>query len=213
MSIRLIIADHQTLAREGLKSLLKDRKEVQVVAETNNGRDAVRLVKRHSPDVAILEAGLPELNGLEATRRIAAESPETRILALSANPDQRTVARMLKAGAHGFLPKNSPTSEVLMAVRSITKGDFYLSAKVVGVVIQDYILKAAVDNPPLTSREIEILQLLTEGKSSKEVAYLLNISDKTVNTHRINIMNKLDLHSIAELTKYALREGLTSLEH
>lgn len=213
MSIRLIIADHQTLAREGLKSLLKDRKEVQVVAETNNGRDAVRLVKRHSPDVAILEAGLPELNGLEATRRIAAESPETRILALSTNPDQRTVARMLKAGAHGFLPKNSPTSEVLMAVRSITKGDFYLSAKVVGVVIQDYILKAAVDNPPLTSREIEILQLLTEGKSSKEVAYLLNISDKTVNTHRINIMNKLDLHSIAELTKYALREGLTSLEH
>ncbi len=216
MTIKIILADDHNVLREGLKSLLNQQQDFEVIGEADNGRDAVRLAKKLEPDIVILDIGMPNMNGIQATQHIVAEVPDTKVLALSMHSDHQFVVKMLQAGASGYMLKDCAYEELISAVRDINAGKFYLSKDVTGVVINNYInmIQAvdAVSHPTLTSRERETLQLIAEGKSTAETANLLNVSTKTIETHRKNIMDKLDIHNIAELTKYAVREGITSIE-
>jgi len=214
--MRILIADDHRIVREGLKSLLDDQPDMEVVAEADNGRDAVQLVGEATPDVVVMDVGMPQLNGVEATRRVMRDYPGTKVVALSMHSDRRFTAEMLKAGAAGYLLKDSAFEELVTAIRAIAAGKVYLSPSVADLVVDDYVsrLPSAEGNAfvSLTTREREVLQLLAEGKATKEVARLLGVSIKTVETHRRQIMQKLDLHSVAELTKYAVREGITPLD-
>jgi DNA-binding NarL/FixJ family response regulator len=216
MTTNIILADDHQVMREGLKSLLNQQKDMEVIGEADDGQAAVRLTKKLEPDIVVLDIGMPNMNGIQATQHIVAEVPNTKVLALSMHSDHQFVVKMLQAGASGYLLKDCALEELVSAVRDITNGKFYLSKDVTGVVISDYINKIkAIDSigqPILTPRERETLQLIAEGKSTADTAKLLNVSTKTIETHRKNIMDKLDIHSIAELTKYAVREGLTSIE-
>ncbi len=216
MTIKIILADDHNVLREGLKSLLNQQQDFEVIGEADNGRDAVRLTKKLEPDIVVLDIGMPNMNGIQATQHIVAEVPDTKVLALSMHSDHQFVVKMLQAGASGYMLKDCAYEELISAVRDITAGKFYLSKDVTGVVISNYInmIQAvdAVSHPTLTSRERETLQLISEGKSTVETANLLNVSPKTIETHRKNIMDKLDIHNIADLTKYAVREGITSIE-
>lgn len=216
MTIKIILADDHNVLREGLKSLLNQQQDFEVIGEADNGRDAVRLTKKLEPDIVVLDIGMPNMNGIQATQHIVAEVPDTKVLALSMHSDHQFVVKMLQAGASGYMLKDCAYEELISAVRDITAGKFYLSKDVTGVVINNYInmIQAvdAVSHPTLTSRERETLQLIAEGKSTAETANLLNVSPKTIETHRKNIMDKLDIHNIADLTKYAVREGITSIE-
>jgi DNA-binding NarL/FixJ family response regulator len=216
MTIKIILADDHNVLREGLKSLLNQQQDFEVIGEADNGQEAVRLTKKLEPDIVVLDIGMPNMNGIQATQHIVAEVPDTKVLALSMHSDHQFVVKMLQAGASGYMLKDCAYEELISAVRDINAGKFYLSKDVTGVVINNYInmIQAvdAVSHPTLTSRERETLQLIAEGKSTAETANLLNVSPKTIETHRKNIMDKLDIHNIAELTKYAVREGLTSIE-
>ncbi len=216
MTIKIILADDHNVLREGLKSLLNRQQDFEVIGEADNGRDAVRLAKKLEPDIVVLDIGMPNMNGIQATQHIVAEVPDTKVLALSMHSDHQFVVKMLQAGASGYMLKDCAYEELISAVRDINAGKFYLSKDVTGVVVNNYInmIQAvdAVSHPTLTSRERETLQLIAEGKSTAETANLLNVSTKTIETHRKNIMDKLDIHNIAELTKYAVREGITSIE-
>ncbi len=216
MSTRVLIVDDHGLFREGLNSLLSEREDVVVVGQAADGRTALRLVKELSPHLVIMDVAMPELNGVDATRQIVRERPETRVIALSQHSDLRFVKEMFKAGASGYLLKQGAFDELHRAMEAVTSGHTYVSSRIAGAVIEDYVqespgpVSAAVST--LTSREREVLQLLAEGYATKATAARLNLSPKTVDTHRRNLMRKLEIDSIAELTKYAVREGLTSLE-
>ncbi len=214
MASTILIADDHRLLREGLRSLLQ-REGFQVVAETDNGRAAVTLAKKLQPDVVITDIGMPDLNGVEATRRICAEAPRSKVLALSMHTESRFVLGVLEAGASGYLLKDAAFEELSGAIKAVLKGQIYLSPAIAGVVVKQSIggrgSKARPQSPILSKRENEVLQLIAEGKSTKEIAASLYVSVKTVETHRKQIMDKLDIHSIAGLTKYAVREGLTPL--
>ena len=216
MTIKIILADDHNVLREGLKSLLNQQEDFEVIGEADNGQEAVRLAKKLEPDIVVLDIGMPNMNGIQATQHIIAEVPGTKVLALSMHSDHQFVVKMLQAGASGYMLKDCAFEELISAVRTISAGKFYLSKDVTGVVISDYINKIqamdSIGQPVLTSRERETLQLIAEGKSTAETANLLNVSTKTIETHRKNIMDKLDIHNIAELTKYAVREGITSIE-
>lgn len=215
MSIKVILADDHKIMRDGLRSLLEKEPDIEVVAEAEDGRTAVQQVQELSPDLVIMDVSMHDLNGIEATRQIIAKYPDVKVLALSMHSDKTYVAGILSAGASGYLLKDSAFDELAEAIRVVISGQFYLSSRVAGIVTKDYVrhLSAASDSSArsiLTAREREVLQLLAEGKSKKQVALQLNMSVKTVETHRQKIMEKLDIYSIAELTKYAIREGLTS---
>lgn len=216
MSRRIVLADDHQLVRAGLRSLLDKEPDLQVVAEAADGREAVRLVTQHEPDLAILDIGMPNLNGIEATRQIRAAVPQTKVIALSMHAGAQFVGGMFEAGASAYLLKDSAYEELLEAVRAVLVGRIYLSRDITGVVVQDYVRRAAaapkVSETSLTPREREIAQLLAEGRSTKEIAGQLFVSVKTIETHRQHIMEKLKFNSIAELTKYAIREGLTELD-
>jgi len=216
MTIKIILADDHKVMREGLKSLLNQQEDIQVIGEADDGQAVVRLTRKLEPDIVVLDIGMPNMNGIQATQHIVAEVPDTKVLALSMHSDHQFVVKMLQAGASGYMLKDCAFEELVSAVRDIAAGKFYLSKDVTGVVISDYINKMqaidAAGEPILTSRERETLQLIAEGNSTADTAALLNISTKTVETHRKHIMDKLNIHSIAELTKYAVRVGLTSLE-
>ncbi len=217
MKIRILLADDHKIVREGLRSLLEKQPDLEVVAEAENGRQAVQLVKKLQPQVVIMDIAMPELNGIEAARQIKTEAPAVKIIILSMHSDKRFVARALGAGASGYLLKDCALEEITGAISRVIKNQTYLSPGITGLVVEDYVRHMAAAKEPtfvvLTTREREVLQLITEGKATKEIAFLLHVSVKTVETHRRQIMEKLDIHSIAELTKYALREGLTSLEN
>ena len=191
---------------------------MEVVAEAEDGRMAVKLAEEMQPDVVIMDVGMPGLNGMEATRQILDRSPTIKVLALSMHSDRRFVLQMLSAGASGYLLKDCAFEELSRALPYMLSDQIYLSPRVAGVVVKDYmdhILKGApatISSVILSTREREIIQLIAEGKSTREIALDLNVSTKTVETHRRRVMEKLDVRSIAELTKYAVREGLTSLE-
>ena len=201
--------------RQGLRSLLEREPDIEVIAEAENGRSAVHLAQTLGPDVVIMDIGMPDLNGIDATRKIVAKGNSTKVIALSMHSNQRFVAGMFNAGASGYVMKENAFEDLVRAIRTVLANQPYLSTKLTNMVIRDYIRRLpsrlSVD-PPLTSREREVLQLLAEGKSTKQIASHLSVSVKTVETYRRHIMQKLSLHSIAELTKYAIREGITSLE-
>jgi two-component system response regulator NreC len=213
MSISILLADDHRIIRDGLRSLLSTMPGMKVVGEAENGRQALRIARKYSPDLVIMDISMPDLNGIEATRQILAESPGTKVIALSMHSDRQFVVRMFRAGVSGYLLKNGAFEELVHAIDTVRKNETYLSPKIASVLVKD-LLDTTEDNSAssvLTAREREVLQLIAEGRTTREIASDLNVSIKTVETHRRQIMDKLELRSVAELTKFALREGLTDL--
>jgi DNA-binding NarL/FixJ family response regulator len=209
----LIVDDHKII-RDGLRAILEKHQEMVVVGEAANGHEALALLPKINPNIAIVDVTMPGLNGIEATRRITSEAPAVKVLALSMNADRRYVVAMLAAGAAGYLLKNAAADELIRALHAIGAGQTYLCPGIAGVVVNTMIHQTATVEAPrvLSSRELQVLQLLAEGQTSKEIAARLEVAVTTIETHRRQIMDKLNLRSIAELTKYAVREGLTSLD-
>ncbi len=215
MSVTILLADDHQLLREGLKSLLEKQEGVSVVAEAADGREAIEKAIAHKPDVVIMDIHMPQTNGVEATREITQKVPQTRVLCLSMYSNRRLVADMLKAGAAGYLLKEAASSELLDALAAVQRGETYLCNKVSRIFVEDYIHRhppVGDDDSVLTDRESQVLSMLAEGKSTKEIALAIKLSSKTVDACRRQIMTKLNVLSVADLVKYAIREGLTSLE-
>ena len=216
MKIRIILADDHKIVRDGLRALLERQSGMEVIAEADNGRATVRMARELVPDLVIMDIGMPDLNGIDATRQIVADLPKVKVIALSMHSDRRFVVQMFRAGASGYLLKDCAFEELTRAVLAVLKNQTYLSPAVAGPVMEDYIQQLSsgeeLGGTVLSPREREVLQLLAEGKTTKEVAAALCVSVKTVETHRQQIMNKLNMQSIADLTKYAIREGLTTLD-
>ena len=206
--IRILLADDHAVVRQGFKMILDAQPDMEIVGEAANGRDAVDLAEQLRPDVVVMDVAMPELNGIEATRRMAENAPHARVLALSMHKDSVYVREVLRAGARGYLLKDSVAADLVAAVRAVASGEGYLSPAVSDAVLDDY--RRHVTNPIdlLTSREREVLQMLAEGKTNKEIAVILNLSVYTVDAHRGRIMEKLNLHSINELVRFAVRNGL-----
>jgi two-component system response regulator NreC len=215
-AIKILLADDHKLLREGLRALIEEQRNMTVVAEAEDGRSAVRLAAKLSPDIIVMDISMPGLNGIDATRKITAENPVIKVIALSMHADRNFVVEMFKAGAAGYLLKDCAFEELVLAIRAVSSNKAYLSSKLSDTMIKDYVKlfpkkKSSVFST-LSTREREVLQLLAEGKSTREVAAKLNVSAKTVESFRRLIMKKLDIHTVAELTKYAVRTGLTSLD-
>lgn len=206
--IRILLADDHAVVRHGFKMILGAQPDMEIVGEAGNGREAARMAEELRPDIVVMDVAMPELNGIEATRRLTASVPHTRVVALSMHKDSVYVREILRAGARGYLLKDSPAADLLSAVRLVASGQSYLSPGVSNAVLDDY--RRHVTNPIdlLTTREREVLQLLAEGKTNKEIAGVLNLSVYTVDAHRGRIMEKLNLHSINELVRFAIRNGL-----
>jgi DNA-binding NarL/FixJ family response regulator len=214
--MKILIAEDHGVVRQGLKALIEAKDDMQVIGEASDGHEVVQLAGQLSPDIILMDIAMPNLNGVEATRFILEENPNVRIIALSVHYDKHFVTEMLKAGAIGYVLKSCLFDEVLRAIQTVSEGDYYLSPKITDVVVDDYKYYMASANKSaqvrLTPRERQIIQLLSEGKSTKQIALSLHLSPKTVDSNRREIMNKLGISSVAELTKFAIREGLTSAE-
>lgn len=214
--MRIVIADDEGIMRQGLRALIEARPDMEVVGEAQDGWRVVELAKELTPDLVIMDISMPNLNGLEATRQILHENPNIKIVALSTYPHKHYVTEMLKAGALGYVLKSYLFDELLKALDAATNGEHYLSPKITDVLVDQFInnLSANQDDglSKLTGRERQVLQLIAEGLSTKQIALRLNISPKTADANRREIMNTLDIHSVAELTKYAIREGVTSAD-
>ncbi|HYQ87421.1 MAG TPA: response regulator transcription factor [Bacteroidota bacterium] len=214
--VRILLADDHKLVREGLRSILENELGMAIVGQAENGRTTVEQTRLLRPDVVIMDISMPDLNGIEATRQIVSEVAGVRVIALSMHSDKRYVSEMLAAGASGYLLKHSALDELERAIRTVLDNKIYVSPDIAGVVVQDYLQHLAssdaVQPAQLTAREREILQLIAEGRSTKDIAATLHVSIPTIDTHKQHIMEKLKLYSVAELTKYAIRKGLTSLE-
>jgi DNA-binding NarL/FixJ family response regulator len=217
MSIEVVLADDHHLCRHGLRLLLEKIPRLSIVAEASDGRVAVEQVLRMKPHLAIIDISMPELNGIEATRQIKTHCPKTVVLALTMLTDQLPVSEMLRAGASGYLLKSCTFEELERAIQAVLDGNVYLSPKIAGPVVEGFIRATDLAEPPhaktLTAREREVLQLVAEGWTTKAIADALFVSVKTIEAHRKQIMQKLGIHSIAGLTKYAVQAGLTSPQH
>ena len=216
MTIKVLLADDHNILRAGLKSLLETASNIEVVGEADNGRDTVALVRQLDVDIVVMDVAMPDMNGVDATSKIVQLAPDVRVLALSGHSEGVYVKGMLEAGAKGYLLKDAATTELITALDAIAKGRVYVSPSVTDTLVGDYLqrLKGEIgpDSQTLSLREREVLQLVAEGKSSVQIATTLHLSERTIETHRKRIMDKLGMRSIAELTKYAIREGLTSLD-
>lgn len=215
MSIRIILADDHAILRHGLSKSFAQEEGFKVIGQARDGQSTIDLAKELLPDVVIMDIGMPDLNGVEATRRIARECPQVRVIGLSMHSSNKYVREMFRAGARGYLLKDCPFEELTQAIQIVVAGKTYVSPSVGQTVIEDYISRPADQNSAfhvLSQREREVLQLVAEGKTTKQVARQLHISPKTVEAHRLRIMNKLQIDNIAQLTKYAMQEGLTPLE-
>ena len=213
MSVKIIIADDHKIMRDGLRNMLDKESGMEVVAEAKNGREAVSLAEQLRPDILIMDISMEGLNGIDATRALVAKGLGTRVIALSMHADKRFVAGMFEAGAMAYLLKECSYDELLEAVHQVMSGRTYLCSMISGVMIRDYIQRMRKNETSVLSpREKEILQLMAEGSTTKRIADQLQVSVKTVETHRQHIMDKLNIYSIAELTKYAIKEGITSLD-
>jgi DNA-binding NarL/FixJ family response regulator len=213
--IRILLADDHKMMRDGLRALLERQPAMEIVGEASTGYEVLTQAEKLQPDVVVMDVTMPELNGVEATRRLVAARPTLKVVALSVHTDRRYMMAMFEAGAVAYVPKNVAFEELAQAINAVIQGQRYLSPAVTGAVIEGYLRKqapAAAPGTSLSPREREVLQLLAEGNSSKDIASRLNLSVATVETHRRQIAAKLDIHSVAELTKYAIREGLTSLD-
>lgn len=206
--IRILLADDHKMVRQGFKLILGSQDDMEVVGEAGNGREAVEKVLLLKPDVVIMDVTMPELNGIEATRRIRDSASNSHVLALSVHRDAVYVREIVRAGAQGYILKESADTELLAAVRAVAEGNSYLSPEVAGAVLTDYRRHAVNPLDLLTPREREILQLIAEGKTNKDMAGYLNLSVYTIDGHRTRIMEKLGLHSIGELVRFAVRNGL-----
>ena len=214
--IRVLIADDHQIVRDGLRSLLEKEPDMEVIATVEDGRTTVRVVEELQPDVVIMDISMPGLNGIEATRKISRDFPKIKIIALSMHDDGRFVMNMLKAGASGYLLKDCAFKELTKAIHVVVRaGKSYLSPDITDVVVSSYVTGAAGPEsllyPALTPREREVLQLVVEGKTSSQIAEILYVSVKTVETHRTQLMHKLKINNLADLIKYAIREGITSV--
>ena len=216
MPYRILLADDHKIIRDGLRSLLEKETDMVVAGEAENGRKALQLTRKLNPDVIIMDVSMPDLNGIDAARQILGEQPGVKVVALSMHSEKQFVEGMLRAGVSGYLLKDTAFEELVKAIRIVCANKKYLSPDITDIVLQDYLHPAAAnDDKPdvlLTNREREVLQLIAEGRTTRKTADKLHISIKTVETHRKNIMEKLNLRTVAELTKYAVREGITSLE-
>ncbi len=220
MAIRILIADDHKIVCDGLKALLEAQPDMEIVAQADNGRDAVKLAQKQKPDMAIMDVAMPDLNGLEAVRQILANNPRIKVIALSMHADKRYVTGMLSSGASGYILKHCAFEELVHAIRVVLSNQVYLSPTIAGIVVKELAqskssrTSRSLSASPhaLTSREREVLQLLAEGHSAREIAQRLHLSVKTIETHRRQMMEKLEIRSIADLTKFAIREGLTSLD-
>jgi DNA-binding NarL/FixJ family response regulator len=206
--IRILLADDHAVVRQGFKMILAAQPDMEIVGEAGNGREALDLAGQLQPDVIVMDVAMPELNGIEATRRVADISPRSRVLALSMHKDSVYVREILRAGARGYLLKDSISSDLLAAVRAIARGEGYLSPGVSDAVLNDYRRHVTDPIDLLSSREREVLQMIAEGKTNKEIATVLNLSVYTVDAHRGRIMEKLNVHSVTDLVRFAVRAGL-----
>ena len=216
MSIRILLADDHVIFREGMRSLLAREPDIEVVGGAENGRETVRLARELTPDVVVMDITMPDLNGMEATRQIKKEIPDTKVLCLSMHSDRRYVLDMFRAGVSGYLLKNCAYKELSQAIHSVAANQVYISPQIAHIVVNESIAQ----QPPaessvqsiLTPREREVLQLIAEGRNTKQMALSMHLSTKTIEAHRRRLMKKLKIRSVAELTKYAVSEGLTSPE-
>ena len=216
MTIRALLVDDHVILRNGLARILETELHVQVVGEADNGKGGVEAALRLQPDLIMMDIAMPDLNGIEATYQIRKVDKNVKIIALSMHADSKYVAEMLSAGVSGYLLKDSTVDELRRAVDTVMGNRIYLSPSISGGLVDDYLRRLtgghATQLSVLSSKEREVLQLLAEGKSTKEIADMMHVSPKTVETHRMHLMEKLDLHTVAELTKFAIRAGLTPLE-
>ncbi len=213
--IRILLADDHTVVREGLRALLEREPDMAVVAEAGDGLESVRLAASESPDVVLMDLAMPNMNGMEATRRILAADPKVGVVILSMHKDESYVLGALKAGAKGYLLKDSIRSEVIQAIRAVSQGRSFMTSKIARILQQDYVTRLQTHGLEdsydlLSDREREVLQMIAEGLANKEIATLLYISPTTVETHRAHILRKLDVHSVPELILYAVRKGIIS---
>jgi two-component system response regulator NreC len=214
--MKILIADDHGIVRQGLRSLIEKEPDMEVVGEAKDGLETVALAKQLTPDIIIMDVSMPNLNGIEATRMILTENPKIKIIVLSIHVERRIVKEILSAGAAGYVLKTYLFEELSRALRSVMVNGYYLSPKVTSIVVGEYLDDSAKvqagDKVSLTSREREVLQLIAEGKSSKQIALMLHVSQKTIETHRRKLLEKIEASGVAELTKYAIREGITSVE-
>jgi DNA-binding NarL/FixJ family response regulator len=216
MSIRVLLVDDHQMLCEGLRALLEPEPDIEVVGVASHGREALRMARQLGPDLVVMDIGMAEMNGVEATRELRGQDPQCRVVMLSTYSDSRYVFAALAAGARGYVLKIDAHEELLRAIRSVMRGGNYLSPGITELVVQAGLNAAegvrSLADQLLSAREREVLQLVAEGRTSSEIATRLHVSTRTVESHRHNLMEKLGLHSVAELTKFAVREGLTTLE-
>ncbi len=216
MSIRIVLADDHAIVRQGLSRAIEQEDDMEVVGQASNGRDTIDVVRQLSPDVLITDISMPDLNGVEATRQVLRESPDVRVIALSMHSSRQFVMEMFKAGAMGYLLKDCDYDELIKAIHAVAGDRTYISPSIGDVIVDDLIQGKSGETPSafsvLTPREREVLQLMAEGNTTRQIALRLYISPKTVEAHRLRVMNKLDIDNVAQLTKYAIQEGLTSPE-
>lgn len=216
MGIRILLADDHEIVRYGLQSLIEEQPDMEVVGEAENGRMAVDLAERLKPDIVIMDISMPDLNGFEATRQIRRQIPNAKIIVLSMHHKRQFIMDMLKAGASGYILKTRVNDDLVRAIKAAAANEVYLSSKITGILANDYVSNTSTSEPSasavLTPREREVLQLISEGKSTKKAALHLHISIKTIESTRHLIMEKLNIHNVAGLTKYAINEGITTLD-
>jgi two-component system response regulator NreC len=216
VSIRILLADDHKILRQGIRSLLEKQEGIEVIAETDNGRDAVKLCREYRPDVVVMDVTMSDLNGIEATRQIVSECSDVKVIGLSMHSDRQFVEGMFKAGAMGYLLKDCAFQDVVGAIRAVASKQTYLSPKIARLVVEGYLQQPSKLTPEtshlLTAREREVLQLLAEGYTRKQIAQILHLSPRTVETYYRKVKERFNIENTAELIKFALREGLTSLE-
>jgi two-component system, NarL family, response regulator NreC len=207
MPIRVVLADDHTLVRQGLKSLL-EREKFQVIAEASDGQEVVALAEAHHPDIAVIDISMPILNGIDAAREMGRSCPKTKTILLTQHEEDQYIREALEAGVKGYVLKNQAASDLVHAIQQVSRGQFYLSPGVSRAVMEAYRTKSDSPADPLTARERQVLQLIAEGKSTRDAASLLGISVKTAESHRMRLMHKLDIHETASLVRYAVRRGI-----
>jgi two-component system response regulator NreC len=216
MAIRIILADDHAIVRHGLSQSIQQEEDMEVVGQAENGLSTIKLVRELSPDIVIMDISMPDVNGMDATREIVRDFPNVKIIALSMHSAKKFVSEMFKAGASAYLLKDCEFDELANAIRTVMSGKSYLSPEITDVVVDGYIKTSEEDKSSvfstLTKRERQVLQLMAEGKTTKQIGLKLHISPKTVEAHRLRVMEKLNIDNVAQLTKYAIQEGLTSLE-
>ena len=214
MSIRIILADDHAILRHGLNRLIQQQEDMEVIAQAGDGHSIVDLTRELSPDIVVMDIGMPDLNGIDATMQITRDFPQVKIIGLSMHSGKKFISEMLKAGASGYLLKDCAFEELITAIKTVMEGKTYLSPSIADVIVENYVRPSNHEESSafstLSQREREVLQLLAEGKTTKQIGMILHISSKTVEGHRLRIMSKLNIDSVANLTKYAIREGLTS---